>query len=217
MNRTRMHRSFRHVFASAVPVLGLVACGATTTVEQPSAPGSVGAAGESMPATSFPEQAKRLALAAAAEAHESPLDGVTVVSLPREDYPGLLWQTEGGGLCMIDATSTNTYSRQCESPADVSKAPAPGLHALFSGRISSDRSMTAIFLASAETVDGLTCGEREYQVSKVAEYKIGGIARTIYSVTLPDSRNGTYRARVQRNGAVTSDSLDLGASPEFQC
>ena len=213
-------------------VLLLVGAGACT----PAVGGSTGPAQSSPPTASpgrtgsvapppsgpvgFPPEAQQQAMAAAAQQGRSPAGGAAVlVRWGDGEVPHLLWQAEeSGDICMAQATTGASTVTTCEEASAVLAAPSPGIRRILGAALNvAQDGFNSVLLASGETLDEFSCGAKAFGAHRVLTTQIGGVTRTIYSVTVPRTLGGTYHATVQRDGHEVVENVRISAEGEVQC
>ncbi|MCX5208598.1 hypothetical protein OG689_04690 [Kitasatospora sp. NBC_00240] len=168
----------------------------------------------------FPQEAQRLVLESAERDGRPAVEGsVVLVRWNDVEVPQLLWLAEGdGGICKAQSYGDAGYSVGCAKESDIIAAPSPGLQMIISSSLN-DRmnSWNGVLLASDETLEEISCGPQHFPTHKVLTTRIGGVIRTVYSVTYPWGLGGSYRATVERAGQQMPDTVQVLAEGQAQC
>ncbi|WP_153882764.1 hypothetical protein [Streptomyces sp. CB01881] len=201
--------------AVAALLVGAAACG--------SAPGgTAGRAGTPGPAAAeavalgpeFPEPAKRVVLEQAARDGRAPAGGRTAVANFGVNWPpSLVWQAESSGdICAAQAPQVGGVLTQCAKATDIKSRPTPGVGVILSYRLAKSdtwEGWNILLLASAETVERISCQQQDFPVRKALAVTVGGVLRTVYAVTVPADMAGTHQAAVRRGDALAVDQVRI--------
>ncbi|MEU4588628.1 hypothetical protein AB0F92_42445 [Kitasatospora aureofaciens] len=134
----------------------------------------------------------------------------SLVEYDRGYGPELIWRTEKTGeICTAAVAGPSTT---CAALASISTKHVPGVEVFMGGGQFSDhgRAFWAVTLiATGESVDHLVCQGRDFPVRAAYSTSIDGVARTIYTIVIPQDLQGQYLVVVQRGGHQAAERLEL--------
>ncbi|MEU3573574.1 hypothetical protein AB0E96_34905 [Kitasatospora sp. NPDC036755] len=143
----------------------------------------------------------------AEENGNAPAGGEFTVAKYDSGYgPELIWQAEKTGA--ICSASPKVISRGCDPSADIAARRNPGVGTFLGGSLHNGQ-WSVMLMASGETINQISCQGRNIPARKSYSVDVGGVLRTVYTVSIPRDLQGEYRVAVQRDGAPAEDRVAL--------
>ncbi|MFB7470022.1 hypothetical protein [Kitasatospora sp. NPDC056184] len=182
--------------------------------DAPSGDASAGAVAVGGSSAGFPDALRRTVLEQAARDGRSPAGDRTVLAdFDSGHRPYLVWQTEDtGDICVARTSDGGSAVTQCSNAAELATRAVPGVALFLSARwaeVEGRPVWNVLLLSSGETVDRVSCGQRDFAVRKAFTAEAGGVERTVYTATVPDALGGEYRAAVRRGDGPAVDVAQI--------